>query len=112
MEVVSSTELAHLRRELTALRQEKDRLRTELATKVAAEKERTRELQHFKLEHERQLRQVKKEAHVGEVRENKQLSLLQKTIQAKEKVRFYTLEYFALRFILSLLFYSAIFFYN
>ncbi|XP_069188528.1 RIMS-binding protein 3 isoform X14 [Procambarus clarkii] len=85
MEVVSSAELLHLRRELAALRQEKERLKAELATKAAMEKERMVEVRKLKQEHERQLKLVKMEARKEEVRENRELSLLQRTIMAKEK---------------------------
>ncbi|KAK8726974.1 hypothetical protein OTU49_009855, partial [Cherax quadricarinatus] len=85
IEVVSSAELSHLRRELTALRQEKDRLRAELATKAAVERDRAVELRKMKQEHERKLKMVRLEARREEVRENHELSHLQKTIMAKDK---------------------------
>ncbi|XP_042236849.1 uncharacterized protein LOC121876042 [Homarus americanus] len=85
VELVSSIELAHLRRELTVLRQEKDRLRAELTLKAAAEREKAAELRKCKQEHERQLKVVKMEVKRDEVRENHQLSLLHKSISNKEK---------------------------
>ncbi|XP_068242786.1 caldesmon-like [Palaemon carinicauda] len=85
LEIVSTSELTFLRRELSALRQEKERLRAELVARTASEKEKAAELRRFKQQHERQLRASKAEAKREEVRECRESLVLQKSLEVKEK---------------------------
>lgn len=84
-QTASSAELAHLRRQVASLRQEKERLREELSRKVVAEKERKVEVMRTRQQQERRMRQAQREAQREGVRETKHVSILQKAIEAKEK---------------------------
>ncbi|XP_050720906.1 golgin subfamily A member 6-like protein 22 [Eriocheir sinensis] len=81
----SSAELAHLRRQVASLRQEKERLREEVSSKVSAERERKVELLKARQEQERRVRQAKREAVREGVKENREIATLQRTIEMKEK---------------------------
>ncbi|XP_037796181.1 uncharacterized protein LOC119591500 [Penaeus monodon] len=85
VQLVTSAELTHLRRELSALRQEKERLRTELAARVTSEQEKALELRKCKQEHEKQIKFVRAETRRECVRETRAMSDLERTIVAKEK---------------------------
>ncbi|KAK4300790.1 hypothetical protein Pmani_027034 [Petrolisthes manimaculis] len=86
VEFVTTTELSHIRRGLVALRREKEGLRMELLAKEAAEKERKVELKKYKQEQEKDLRKARNEAKREAVRDNRELSQLQKAIETKDKV--------------------------
>ncbi|XP_042864732.1 uncharacterized protein LOC122248652 isoform X5 [Penaeus japonicus] len=85
VQLVSSTELTHLRRELSALRHEKERLRAELAARTASEQEKALELRKYKQEHEKQIKFVRAETRRECVRETKSLGELERTLLTKEK---------------------------
>ncbi|XP_042871157.1 uncharacterized protein LOC122252637 [Penaeus japonicus] len=87
VQLVSSTELTHLRRELSALRHEKERLRAELAARTASEQEKALELRKYKQEHEKQIKFVRAETRRECVRETKSLGELERTLLTKEKPR-------------------------
>ena len=83
-----SKEIANLRRQLSSLRQEQDKLRKSAVVKGDGEKEKAAELRRTRREQQRTIRALAEQARRDQAKETKALADVQKNLREKEKVKF------------------------